>query len=254
MSKQKLIVIFALFAITVLGIAGCQKHGNNSELSQHSTDAATAIDAKPSGSTQAEPTAEPVNEAPSPPPLSNMMSDAGFKRVLSHIANGDEIKDTPEYQLFLEQASRDPNAALARIKHALDASPAYDTMARVYIFDAMLEIAHTLNSIDTKKVDAYLASALPTIEQQLSAPIYVAMPKQNYTPKELEQMAHNDLYFYENGILYANTYRAQHMAVAVLGEAATPYTLEVLAKIANTSSFDNRIRQVAGMGVRQVKR
>jgi hypothetical protein len=254
MSKQKQIVVFASFAFTILGVAGCQKHSNYSKSSQDSSDTVAAIPDHTSGSTQENAAVGPANKALSPPPLSNMISDAGFKRVLGHIANGDESKATPEYQLFLEQASSDPNAALARIKHELDSTPAHDTMARVYIFDAMLEIAHTLNGIDTKKVDAYLASALPTIERQLSAPLYVAMPKQSYTPKETEQMAHNDLYFYENGILYANTFRAQHMAVSVLREAATPYTLEVLAKIANTTTLDTRIRQVAGMGVRQVKR
>jgi hypothetical protein len=172
--------------------------------------------------------------------LSGPLLDA----VLGHIARGEFIKDSPEFQRFLDMGVQDHRAALALLDEKFRSIPPYETTARGQLFAVLLELGIAMKARQMPS-DDLIRDAQPLIHKQLAEAGRVLLPRQDFTREQIDAMLHRGDFNYVDNQMYATTLRAKYMAMALLIETGSSSARAAMEAIAGSDSLDSTVRDIA---------
>jgi hypothetical protein len=171
--------------------------------------------------------------------------------VLHHVARGGFIKDSPEFQLFLDLAVQDHRTALALLDEKIKMVPAHETVKRSQVFAVLLEIGIAMKSRRMPS-DELIRDAQPLIHKQLADPERVLLPEQDFTPEQISGMVHHGEFIYIENKMYATTLKAKYLAMSLLIETGTMSARAAMEDIVNNESFEPNVRDIARNQLRSV--
>jgi hypothetical protein len=176
-----------------------------------------------------------------------VLTPESLQRVLLHISLGQRLRDAPEYRQFVDAAALNPSQALALIKNQFDITPDYDVKKRSMLFGLLIETTLAVKSLNGAALDGFLQEEMVHINLQLAAAERVEVLSAELAQREATDLAHLGPYVKQDGKVYASTFQAKLMALAVLKEAGTEQARFLLSQIAENSSVDPQVRHIANV-------